>query len=189
MIYKLVYNHKVGCFKDSPVIFFDRDGTLIECNYGDYITSPDQVVLTPYADEVFKRAKAVTPFVFVVSNQRKVGDGELKTETLYKIEERIWQLIGSHPCASYYCCHKVEEGCDCRKPGIGLLRESMKLVRENMAGSRHKVLFGDTLSIDGTCAMNAGIQFQYTGVPEGLLKAFNIWEAGWKTSFKGVPIL
>jgi histidinol-phosphate phosphatase family protein len=189
MIYKLVYNHKVGCFKDSPVIFFDRDGTLIECEKGDYITDVSQVELFPGASDVFKRAKAITPFVFVVSNQRKVGDGELKAETLYQIEERMWQLIGAHPCASYYCCHRIEDNCDCRKPKIGLLREAMKLVRENMVGSRHKVLFGDGKVTDGGCAMNAGIQFQLVYGVYGLREAFDIWEAGWKTVFKGVPTL
>jgi len=60
----------------------------------------------------------------VISDQASVGKGLMSTGGLGVITNRFRlevALTGGNIAAVYYCTHKEEEGCDCRKPRLGLL--------------------------------------------------------------------
>lgn len=59
----------------------------------------------------------------VISNQQCVGKGIISEEELMDIDSRMKSSIkdaGGEIAASFYCMHRKEEECACRKPATGL---------------------------------------------------------------------
>lgn len=65
--------------------------------------------------------------VVVVTNQSGVSRGYFNEETLALIHQKMRDEMdkeGASVDAVYYCPHHPSDGCDCRKPNIGLLRRA-----------------------------------------------------------------
>ena len=45
---------------------------------------------------------------------------------------------------SFYCTHRSDAGCDCRKPGIGLLKKALKSLNKTIAHAQKAFFVGDT---------------------------------------------
>ncbi|HEX2064899.1 MAG TPA: HAD-IIIA family hydrolase, partial [Acidimicrobiales bacterium] len=59
----------------------------------------------------------------VVSNQSGVARGLITMEQLEAVNRRVEELLG--PLGPWLVCvHGADEGCDCRKPGPGLVRRA-----------------------------------------------------------------
>ena len=99
-------------------VFLDRDGTIIVDRK--YISRPEDVELIEGAAEAIARINATLVPVVVVTNQSGIGRGYF-TETDYeRVKERVDQLLaqrGARIDATYFCPHKPEDRCECRKPG------------------------------------------------------------------------
>jgi histidinol-phosphate phosphatase family protein len=99
-------------------VFLDRDGTIIKDAH--YISQPDQVELIDGAAEAVARINAALVPVIVVTNQSGIGRG-FYTEVDYEgVQARTEQLLeqrGARIDATYFCPHKPEDQCLCRKPG------------------------------------------------------------------------
>ncbi len=96
----------------------DRDGTInVERNH---ITDPDQIELIPgSADALVRLRDELGMGIVVVTNQAHVGRGLLTPEGLYRIHDRLRDLLareGASVDAIEVCPHAPEEGCSCRKP-------------------------------------------------------------------------
>lgn len=110
------------------VVFVDRDG-VINVNRDDYVKNVDEFVFLPGALEGLARLKAAGITTIVVSNQAGVGRGLISPSELEQIDRRMFQTVTEHGgeiAGSYYCVHKRDEGCDCRKPEIGLFRRASR---------------------------------------------------------------
>src|SRR5438874_10238022 len=62
--------------------------------------------------------------MIIISNQSAVGKGLLKPDTLEEITTQLHITLraeGAILAAAYYCPHKADENCSCRKPKPGLL--------------------------------------------------------------------
>ena len=104
--------------------FLDRDGTLnVKAPEGEYITSPADLRLLPGAAEAVRRLNEAAIFVVVVTNQRGIARGLLRSDTHARIMQCLRDLLaqrGAHLDAVYVCPHEVGT-CRCRKPAPGLL--------------------------------------------------------------------
>lgn len=141
-------------------VFIDRDGTLSE-DIG-YVSSPDELVLYPWAGEAVRLINESGLLTVVITNQSGIARGMYTEETLDAVHSRmIVELAreGARIDAVYYCPHHPEVGdaryriaCECRKPRTGMLEQ---------AGSEHKIdlarsfVIGDKAS-DIKLAENAG---------------------------------
>jgi len=108
------------------VVFMDRDGVINE-NRDEYVRTVDELIFLPGALESLARLGQAGIPVVVVSNQAGVGRGLFDREELERINERMCRAVREHGGeirGVYYCVHRKDEGCDCRKPGIGLLRKA-----------------------------------------------------------------
>jgi len=113
-----------------PVVFLDRDGTLIE-EVG-YVNHPSRVRLLPGAAEAVARLRASGRAVVVVTNQAGIARGYLPrslVDAAHAELERQLAAAGAEVDGIYLCPHHPTEGvgelrvaCECRKPGAGLLR-------------------------------------------------------------------
>ena len=98
-------------------VFLDRDGTIIEDVK--YISRPEQVELIEGAAEAIARINAALVPVVVVTNQSGIGRGYFTMADYESVKERVEELLaerGARIDATYYCPHKPEDGCRCRKP-------------------------------------------------------------------------
>lgn len=102
-------------------VLVDRDGTINE--EVDYVLEPGQLRLIPGAAEALRDLRALGLGLVVLTNQSPIGRGWLTTRQLEEIHERLQDLLaaeGAGVDGFYTCPHAPDEGCDCRKPAIGL---------------------------------------------------------------------
>jgi len=105
------------------VVFLDRDGVINE-NRDDYVKTIDEFSFLPGVLEGLAKLKSADITTIVVSNQAGVGRGIIDPAELERIDRSMVQTISEHGgeiSAIYYCTHRKDEGCDCRKPNPGLL--------------------------------------------------------------------
>jgi D-glycero-D-manno-heptose 1,7-bisphosphate phosphatase len=65
--------------------------------------------------------------IVVITNQSAIGRGYLDETDLERIHRRMSSLLGergAHLDGIYWCPHRPEEQCDCRKPRTGLARRA-----------------------------------------------------------------
>lgn len=113
----------------SPVVFLDKDGTLIEDL--PYNVVPALIRLAPGAAEGLVRLHVAGFRLLVISNQSGVARGFFREEALAAVEERLRLLLSELgvPLAGFYYCPHHPEGvmpgyaidCSCRKPGPGMI--------------------------------------------------------------------
>lgn len=126
----------------NRAVFFDRDGVLIETNVIDgkpyAIRDPKDLVIMPGADELIDHYRAQGYKIVVVTNQPDVGNGKT---TQHAVEEMHARLTNELPIdAIKVCYHRQTEGCECRKPNIGMFEEAAKELNIDLAQS---IMLGD----------------------------------------------
>ncbi len=117
-------------------VFLVKDGTLVE--NVPYNVDPQQVRLSPGAGPALRHLRRHGFALFVVSNQPGVGLGRFTIAALAAVERRIAGLLAYHDVmvdGFYYCPHRPDDDCTCRKPAPGLLytaaREQRLLLRDS----------------------------------------------------------
>jgi histidinol-phosphate phosphatase family protein len=101
-------------------VFLDKDGTLVE--NVPYNVDPARIALTPGAAAGVRELKARGYRVIVVSNQPGVGLGFFPAIALDAVEERLRALAPID--GFYYCPHRPDAGCACRKPSPAMLKRA-----------------------------------------------------------------
>jgi D-glycero-D-manno-heptose 1,7-bisphosphate phosphatase len=108
-----------------PAIFIDRDGVINRLRPSDYVLDWSQFVFTPGIREALKQLVSLGLPMVVISNQAAVGKGLLDTAGLEEITSKMYQELahdGTFLTAAYYCPHRSDENCACRKPKPALLQ-------------------------------------------------------------------
>src|SRR3954454_10176331 len=105
-------------------VLLDRDGTInVKAAEGEYVTSPEQLVLLDGAAAAIRRLNLARIRVAVITNQRGIALGRMTEADLAAVHRRLVQLLvaeGARVDAIFHCPH--EKGtCDCRKPGTAML--------------------------------------------------------------------
>jgi D-glycero-D-manno-heptose 1,7-bisphosphate phosphatase len=101
----------------------DRDGTISE--EVDHLDDPEELELIPGSAAALRRLRALGLGLVVVTNQAQIGRGLLTEDRLTEIHERLTAMLaaeGAEVDAILHCPHAPEDGCECRKPGIGMAR-------------------------------------------------------------------
>ncbi|MCG2714632.1 MAG: HAD family hydrolase [Candidatus Omnitrophica bacterium] len=128
------------------VIFLDRDG-VINKYPGDrlYVTSLRKFRFLPRAKKAIALLSKAGCKIFVASNQAGVGKGTYSQKTLDAITAKMLEDIeqaGGKITKVYYCTHRKEVGCFCRKPKPGLLRKTAQEFKINL---KEAYFVGDTI--------------------------------------------
>ncbi|MCY3731768.1 MAG: D-glycero-beta-D-manno-heptose 1,7-bisphosphate 7-phosphatase [Rhodospirillaceae bacterium] len=106
-------------------VILDRDG-VINHDSPDYIRTPEQWRPIEGSVEAIAALGAAGFMPVVVSNQSGVGRGLLTAAILQRIHARMSEAVavaGGRLGGIYHCPHTPEEGCGCRKPAPGLVRQ------------------------------------------------------------------
>ncbi len=141
------------------VIFLDRDG-VINHYPGDtrYVTSWKEFRFLPGVKKALKRLTEAGYKIFVVSNQSGVSKGIYSKKRLDEITGRMLKELDKSKVkisGVYYCIHRNEDNCSCRKPKVGLIEIALR--EHNIARKVLKRSFfvGDSIT-DVQTGKNAG---------------------------------
>lgn len=161
---KKCYDNQQSC------LFLDRDGTLIECSEGEYITHKDQIRLKE--DKILKLKKIAKDFdtVEIITNQPVVSMKKIKEQDLIILNGILVNMclrLGLKIDQIRYCPHHPHSGfpneikslkryCFCRKPKPGLLLEA---IYEKNVSTENSLFIGDTWR-DKLVAQSVGIKYQ-----------------------------
>jgi D-glycero-D-manno-heptose 1,7-bisphosphate phosphatase len=110
-----------------PGVFLDRDGVLNRTFVRDGTPYPpmtlDEVEVLPGVADALKRLSENNLPLIVVTNQPDVARGAQTREMVETINRRLAQALPMLT-AFYVCYHDNKDGCDCRKPGPGMLLQA-----------------------------------------------------------------
>lgn len=138
----------------KPAIFVDRDG-VINVNRDDYVKSWEEFAFLPGAlDGLWALAGLPAPIV-VVSNQSAIGRGLTTRALVDDIHTRMVERIRQHGGrvdGIFYCPHRPDEECQCRKPRAGLFLQAAAQLQLDLARS---FFIGDA-ETDVLAALNIG---------------------------------
>jgi D-glycero-D-manno-heptose 1,7-bisphosphate phosphatase len=136
---------------DTPAVFFDRDGTLIEDVH--YCKDPNLVRPLPGAVESLRRLKQAGFRNVIITNQSAIGRGWMTHEQYVAVHNRTLELIGPELIdAAYFCADSPEVESQHRKPAPGMVLEA---ARDHGINLRNSWMVGDK-PVDVQCGLAAG---------------------------------
>ena len=109
--------------KVHRAIFLDRDG-VINKEREDYVKTVEELEIFPEVAESVINLKSVGFLVIVITNQSAVNRKLTTHENIDKIHSAIQKHLeekGTLIDRFYYCPHRPDENCGCRKPKPGLI--------------------------------------------------------------------
>lgn len=149
---------------DIDTIFLDRDG-VINADSPDYITSRDAFHPLPGSLAAIARLIRCGCRVIVITNQSAINRGMLPLSELTAIHARLRQgvqALGGRITDIYFCPHRPDEDCDCRKPKPGMIIQASRqhgidLSRSIMVGDSAKdILAGKAAGCARTLLVKTG---------------------------------
>lgn len=140
--------------RNKGYLLLDRDGVL-NANRADYIKSFDEVSFYRDALDALRFLELNDVGVILVSNQSGINRGLIGWESFWQTHEGVIRTVeenGGSILAAFYCPHRPDERCECRKPAPTMITEACRF-----AGiSPDRTFFiGDSES-DMEAAENAG---------------------------------
>lgn len=109
----------------SSALFLDRDGVVIRDK--DYLADPAGVELLPGVAEAMIKARTAGFLIIGISNQSGIGRGYFSVSDFDAVMVKLAAELAEYGAwfdGFFYCPHGPDEGCACRKPGIGMLAEA-----------------------------------------------------------------
>lgn len=136
-----------------PAIFLDRDGTIIEDN--GYISKTSDVTFYPH---IFKALELLQKhfLLFVITNQSGISKGLISESDVQGVNTYITETLKTKGIAifdTFYCPHKNEDNCNCKKPKPYFINKAAHLYNVDLTRS---FIIGDHPS-DVECGINAGV--------------------------------
>ena len=145
--------------RKNKVIFLDRDGVINRFpGFGNYVTKVKDFRFVPGALAAIRRMTEAGYTLFVISNQAGVGKGIYSKEKLNRITRFMLKEVAQHKGKIkkvFYCTHRSDYGCGCRKPEIGSIKKALQSLRQNLHHAREAFFIGDT-DLDMLAGHNAG---------------------------------
>jgi D-glycero-D-manno-heptose 1,7-bisphosphate phosphatase len=138
----------------EKVIFLDRDG-VINYDSPDYIKSWEEYRFLPGSLEALAALTAAGHALILITNQSIIGRGMVPLQVLEDMHQRMRQAVaeaGGRIFDIFYCPHRPEEACDCRKPAPGMIVQAASQHHIDPAAA---IMIGDNAK-DIACGRNAG---------------------------------
>jgi D-glycero-D-manno-heptose 1,7-bisphosphate phosphatase len=109
--------------KSNKAIFLDRDG-VINKEKSTYVKTVSELEIFSGIANSIKKLKDAGFLVIVITNQSAVNRGLTNHDNVNYIHFNIQEYLrknGTFIDKFYYCPHRPDENCSCRKPKPGLL--------------------------------------------------------------------
>ena len=125
-------------------VFLDRDGVINRNLDDDYVKSWSEFEFLPHSLDAIRLLTHAGYQLIIVTNQACINKGILSSKALDKIHRKMLAEIentGGRIHAIYYCPHRDDENCTCRKPKPGML---MRAASEHDIDPDNTYLIGDS---------------------------------------------
>ena len=109
----------------DKIVILDRDG-VINQDSDAYIKSPEEWIPLEGSLEAIAQLNRNGYRVFIFTNQSGIARGYFDINTLelmHKKMDKMLQEVGGKIEKIFFCPHGPDDGCDCRKPNIGMLKQ------------------------------------------------------------------
>lgn len=165
--------------KKTKVIFLDRDGVINEFpGHGNYVTKVKDFRFVPGALKAIRKLTEEGFTLFVISNQAGVGKGIYSQDKLNRINR--FMLKGVERSKGkikkvFYCTHRSDVGCGCRKPEIGSIKKAFQSLNRNLSHAKGAFFIGDT-DLDMMAGHNAGCQTIFVLSGKENRRSINRWK-------------
>jgi len=136
-----------------PAIFLDRDGTIIEDN--GHISENSEVFFFPYTFKVLDILQKHF-LLFIITNQSGISKRLVSESDVKEVNKYITDTLKAKGITifdTFYCPHKNEDNCICRKPKPYFLNKASSMYNVDLTKS---FIIGDHPS-DVECGINAGV--------------------------------
>lgn len=145
-------------YRKKKALFLDRDG-VINVDHGHVYRIED----FKFIDGIFELcqiAQQKNYIIVVITNQAGIGKGFYTEQDFHILDD--WMIChfshhGINIAKTYYCPHKSEENCNCRKPNPGMILDA---INEFSIDPEKSVLIGDKKS-DIVAANRANVFYTY----------------------------
>lgn len=114
-------------FNLRNTVFLDRDGTV--CEDVSYLARVEDLRLFPFAAEAVRILNKNDFIVCLITNQSGIGRGYFDENALRAIHVQLVKELresNAHLDAIYFCPHKPEDKCLCRKPQTEMIERAAK---------------------------------------------------------------
>ncbi len=138
------------------VVFLDRDGVVNE-DSPDYIKKWKEFHFLPGSLEALKKLHTNDFTAIVITNQAMIGRKISGPEELKEIHRNMRDAVKRHGGIIreiFFCPHRPDENCDCRKPKPGLILQAQKKYDIDLSTA---CMVGDSAK-DIECALSTGLR-------------------------------
>jgi D-glycero-D-manno-heptose 1,7-bisphosphate phosphatase len=118
----------------NKAVLLDRDGTLIYDRPGYYLTDPEKLKILKNTPESLKILQNLGFKLFIVSNQSAIGRELITERKARAINKKLKDMLKNYDIkinGIYYCPHRPDAKCKCRKPETLLGRRIIKRYKLN----------------------------------------------------------
>jgi len=113
--------------KKNKAIFLDRDG-VINKNRDDYVKSTKELEIFSNIGKEILKLKMKGFLIIVITNQSVINRKIITIRELGEIHSTIQKFLMKSKTSIdkfYFCPHRPDENCDCRKPKPGLILQAI----------------------------------------------------------------
>ena len=131
--------------KENKAIFLDRDG-VINRKRDDYVKSVNELEIFPEIGESIWKLKKLGFLIIVITNQSAINRGIITNQELEKIHMAIQRDLEKKHCnidKFYFCPHRPDENCNCRKPKSGLI---LRAIEDFAINTSNSWMIGDCMT-------------------------------------------
>tara|TARA_B110000014_G_C19932069_1_gene482187 strand:+ start:292 stop:786 length:495 start_codon:yes stop_codon:yes gene_type:complete len=129
----------------KKAVFLDRDG-VINKKRDDYVKSINELEIFPFVASAIKKLNNANFQVIVITNQSAINRNIITHKKVEEIHLAIQNYLKKNQSfidAFYYCPHRPDENCICRKPKPGLL---IKAIQDFKIDPKESWMVGDSNS-------------------------------------------
>ena len=151
----------------AKAIFMDRDGTVSE-EIG-YMYHAGLYRPFPWTGEAIRRINESGFKAVLITNQAGVERGYFPESTIHEVHDILKQELArwsAHLDGIYYCLHRPETNCDCRKPRPGMLTRASREMNIDLSSS---YMIGDRF-VDVEAGHCAGVRSILLRSGDGLIE-------------------
>jgi D-glycero-D-manno-heptose 1,7-bisphosphate phosphatase len=140
----------------KKAIFLDRDG-VINLERKDYVKSIKEFQIIDDIPKAIRMLKKEGFLVIVITNQSAINRGLMTIKALDEIHNHLQKILKDNNTSIddfYFCPHRPDENCQCRKPNPEML---VKAAQEYNIDMNESFMIGDSLT-DIQAAQKAGCE-------------------------------
>ena len=142
----------------KKTLFIDRDGTINkDCPY---CHDPKDLIVYDDAVEIMKDYRSRGYLIIIITNQSGINRGYFTDEEFHVFHNELLKKLeekGVDIDKTYYCPHRPDENCDCRKPKLGMIKKAMEDFDIDLKNS---IIIGDRNDMEGEMGRQLGIEYR-----------------------------